>query len=161
MLEIWKLALWKLSGVNESLGNTLLCKSLSTKDFWELETLRLVPRDPNLVNAPNIINFLFLHICLRSSLRPAHTALFNWCLCTFHRTLVALFPLFFSWETSKREGETANRTTDSVSAWDELMSLSQMTLFSDILRNLFRRTWLTGYYMVDFYFLSWNSSFLF
>ena len=45
--------------------------------------------------------------------------------------------------------KTAARTTDSVSAWDELMSSTRMTLFLEMLRIEIRRTWLTGYYMVE------------
>ena len=45
--------------------------------------------------------------------------------------------IFFS-RASKGEGETAARITDSVSAWDELMSSSRMTLFSDTFRNQIR-----------------------
>ena len=93
MLKIWKLTLWKVSGVNENLGHILLGESFLTQDFWERQTLRLVPRDPNLVNGTNNVNIfvLVLHICLRTSFRLAHTAFFNWSLRTSHRTLLASF----------------------------------------------------------------------
>ena len=45
-----------------------------------------------------------------------------------------LSPAIFSSGPSKGEGETAARTTDSVSAWDELMSLSWKKLFLTIFK---------------------------
>ena len=58
-----------------------------------------------------------------------------------------LFPTVFSQGASMWRGETAvsltlKPTTDPVSAWDELMSASRMTLFSDIVQVQRRRTWL-------------------
>ena len=67
MLKIWKLTLRKVSGVNDTLRHTLFRKSPSTKDFWERETLRLVPRDPNLVKTTNNINVL---VPISASLQP-------------------------------------------------------------------------------------------
>ena len=89
-MKIWKLTLWKVSGVNYTLGHFLL-QSLATKDLWERESLRLVSRDPNLVHATNIINVLIfvIHINLSARLCLAHTAYFNWSLQTSHRTLLA------------------------------------------------------------------------
>ena len=60
-----------------------------------------------------------------------------------------LSPVTFSSGTTKWEGETAAWTADLLSTWDELISARKMTLSSDILRELFRRTWLISYYMVD------------
>ena len=45
--------------------------------------------------------------------------------------------------------ETAAWTTDLQSVWDKLVSSSKMRISSDIFRNTNRRTWLTGYCMVD------------
>ena len=65
-----------------------------------------------------------------------------------HLCLSVFSNLFF--KGIKGDEETTARTIDSLSAWEEMMSLSRMTLFSDIFRNWTRRTWLTGfYYMVD------------
>ena len=50
----------------------------------------------------------------------------------------------FSSGTSKGEGETAAPTNDFLSAWDRQISSSKMTLYSDILRNSIRRTWLVA-----------------
>ena len=91
-MKIFKLTLWKVSGVNDTLRHILSYKSLSTKDFSERETLRLVPRDPNLV----------LHICLRTSLRLAHTAFFNWSLWTSYRTRLASLSSKFLFRDIKR-----------------------------------------------------------
>ena len=44
-------------------------------------------------------------------------------------------PANFSSGALKSEGKTATRTTDSVSAWDELMSSSRKTLFSSSFQN--------------------------
>ena len=81
MMKIWKLTLWKVSGVNDNLGHILL-QSLSAKDLWEREIVRLVSRDPNLVHATNNINVLILvlHISLSARLCLAHTVYFNWSL---------------------------------------------------------------------------------
>ena len=91
MLKVWKLTLWKVSGVSDTLGHIVFGKSLLTKDFWESETLRLVPRDLNLVNATNNINVLIfvLHVCLRARFCLAHTAYFIWSFWTSHMTLLA------------------------------------------------------------------------
>ena len=116
-----------------------------------VKSLTLVPRDPNLVNSTNNINvFIFvLHICLRARLRLTHTAYFIWSIWTSHRTLLASLSSNFSSGTSKGEGETAARTIELVSAWDELISSRKMTLTSDMFRNSIRRTWLIGCYRVD------------
>ena len=78
-MKIWKLTLWKVSGVNDTIGHFPL-QSLATKDLWESESLRLVSRDPNLVHATNNINFLIfvLHIRLSAGVCLAHTAYFSW-----------------------------------------------------------------------------------
>ena len=60
-----------------------------------------------------------------------------------------LAPATFSSGASKGEEEAAARTNDSMSSWNELMSSSRMTLFSDVFPKWTQRTWLTGYYMVD------------
>ena len=127
--------------------HNLFGKSLSTKDFWEIETLRL----PNLVNATNNINVLILvlHIRLRASFRLAYTAYFIGPSGPPTGFSSPLSPSSFSSGTSTEEGETAARTTNLVSAWDKLLSSSKMTLSFDILRNSIRKTWLTGYYIVD------------
>ena len=114
MLKIWKLLLWEMSGVIDTLGHTLLCKSLSTKDFWERETVRLVPRD-NFVNATNNINVLVLHICLRTNLHAAHTACFNRSLRTSHRTpLASLSKIFFFREIKRGRGNSSSNNWLSV-----------------------------------------------
>ena len=89
-MKIWKLTLWKVSGVNHILGHILL-KSLATKDLWERESLRLIPRKPNFVHATNNIDVLILvlRISFTARLGLAHTAYFNWSLQTSHRTLLA------------------------------------------------------------------------
>ena len=79
MFKFSKLTLWTVSSVNDTLRHILLRKSLSTEDFWERETPRLVPRDTNLV----------LQICLRDHVCLAHTTYFNWSLWTSHRNLLA------------------------------------------------------------------------
>ena len=138
-----------MSGVNGTLGHFLL-QSLSTNDLSERESLTLVSRDPKLVHVTNNINVLILvlHIKLSARLRLAHTAYFSWSLRNYHRTLLASLSSNFSSRTAKGEGETAVLTADLLSAWDELISTRKMTLSSDILRNLIRRTWLISYYMV-------------
>ena len=144
MSKIWKLTLWKVSGVNDTHKHTLLCSFLSTKDFKERETLTFEPRHPNFLNATNNIIVLVLNICFRTSLRLTHIAFFNQSLWISRRTLLAsLSNNFFSRDITKRG--TAAWTTDSVSAWDELMSSGTMTLYSNILRKSVRGMWLTGY----------------
>ena len=88
-MKIWKLTLWKVSGVKDTLG-LLLLKSLAAKDLWERESLRIVPRNPNVVHATNNINdlILVLHINLSARLCLAHAAYFNSSLWTSHRTLL-------------------------------------------------------------------------
>ena len=160
-MKIWKLTLWKVSGVNDTLGHILL-ESLATKDLWERESFRLIPRKSNFVHATNNINVLIL--VLRISFRTR--------LCSLTPPISTgpsgpptglsspLSPATFSSGTTKGEGETAAWTADLLSAWDELTSARKLTLSSDILHKLIGRTWLISYYMVDLYFHSW-SSFLF
>ena len=102
-MKIWKLTLWKVIGVNDTLGHFLL-QSLATKDLWERESLRLVSRDPNLVHATNNINVLILvlHICLSARLCLSHTAYFIWSIWTSHRTLLASFSSNIFFGDSKR-----------------------------------------------------------
>ena len=102
MLKIWKLTLWKVSSVNDTLGHTLLCKCLSTKVFWERESLRLVPWDSNLVNATNNFNVLVLFIWLRNNFRLANANFFNWSLWISHRTLVTSLSSNFLFKDIKR-----------------------------------------------------------
>ena len=149
-MKIWKLTLWKVSGVNDTLGHIPL-KSLAAKYLWERESLRLVPRNPNFLPATNNINILILvlHISLSSRLSFAHTAYFNWSLWTPTWLSSPLSPATFSSGTTKEEGETAAWTADLLSAWDELTSARKMTLSSDILHKLIGRTWLISFYMVD------------
>ena len=139
IVEDLKIHIVEVSGVKDTLGHFLLGKSLSTKPS-ERETLRLVHRDPNLVKATNNINVLIfvLHICLRARLCLAHTTYFIWCLWTSHRTLLASLSSNFLFGVIKREGERAVWTTDSLSAWDQLIFSSKMTLSSDILPVQFK-----------------------
>ena len=60
-----------------------------------------------------------------------------------------LSPATFSSGTTKWERETAAGTADLLSAWGNLISARKMTLSSDILPNLIRRTWPISYQMVD------------
>ena len=112
-MKIWTLTLWKVSGVNDTLGQFLL-QSLSTKDLWERESLRLVSRDPNLVHATHNINVFFfvLHISLSARLCLAHTAYFNWSLWTSHRTLLASLSSNFNFGNSKK-----GRGNSSLNNW--------------------------------------------
>ena len=89
-MKIWKLTLWKVSGLNDTLGH-ILPKSLAAKDLWERESLRFIPRKPNFVHATNNIDVLslVLRISFSARLGLAHTAYFNWSLQTSHRTLLA------------------------------------------------------------------------
>ena len=117
MLKIWKLRLRMVTGVNDTLVHIPLGKSFSTKDFRERETLKLVPRDPSLVNATNNINVLnlVLHICLRNSLRLAHTAYFNWSLRTSYRTLIAsLSSKFLFGDVNSGRGNSSSNNWRSV-----------------------------------------------
>ena len=117
MLRIWKLTLWKVSGVNDTPGHIPLGRSLSTKEFWERETRRLIPRDPNLVNATNNLNVLIfvLHIRLPASLRLAHTTYFIWSLWPSHRTLLAsLSGNFLFGDNKKGRGNSGSNNWLSV-----------------------------------------------
>ena len=89
-MKIWKLTLWKVSDVNDTLGHNLL-KSLAAKDLWERESLRFIPRKTTFVHATNNIDVLILvlRISFSARLGLAHTAYFNWSLQTSHRTLLA------------------------------------------------------------------------
>ena len=114
MMKIWKLTLWKVSGVNDTLGHFLLRQSLSTKDFWERESLRFVPRDPKLLNATNKINVLIfaLPIRLRARFCLAHIAYFIWSLWNSHKTLLASFSSNFLFGDIKR-----GRGNSSLNSW--------------------------------------------
>ena len=114
MMTIWKLTLWKVSGVNDTLGHILLRQSLSAKYFWERESLRLVPRDPNLVNATNNVNVLIfvLHICPIARLCLAHSAYFSWSIWTSHKTLLASLSSNFFFGDSKR-----GKGNSSMNSW--------------------------------------------
>ena len=117
MLKIWRLTLRKVSGVNDTVGYILLGKSLPTNDFWQRETLRLVPRDPNRVNATNNINVLIfvLHIYLRARLCLARTAYINWSLWTPHRTLIAsISSKFFFGDIKRGRGNSSSNNWLSV-----------------------------------------------
>ena len=89
-MKIWKLTLWKVSGVNDTLGH-ILPKSLAAKDLWERESLRFIPRKHNFVHATNNIDVLILVLRISFSARfgLAHNAYFNWSLQTSHKTLLA------------------------------------------------------------------------
>ena len=147
MLKIWDFTLWKVSGVNDTLGHILLLKFLSTKRFWKRESLRLVPRDPNFVNATNNINvFIFvLHICLRARLCLAHNAYFSWSLWTSNRTLLASLSCNFLFGDIKRW-----RGNSSLKKWlivrlVRTNLLKQDYAFFWLFSSSIRRTWLTGY----------------
>ena len=151
-MKIWRLTLWKVSGVNDNLGHILLRKSLSTKDFWERETLGLVPRDPNLVNATNNINVLIfvLHIHLRARLFLAHTAHFIWSLWTSHRTLLAAHSSnFLFWDIIMGSGNSslkiwlivrlglANLRKEDVTVFGHTSQLDSMNVANKLLHGGF------------------------
>ena len=153
MLKFWKLTLWKVSGVNDILEHSRLCESLSTRDFWECESLRLVPRDPKLVNATTNINVLIfvLHIC------PAHTAYFIWFLRTSHRTHIASLSSSFPFGDIKRGRGNSSLNTWLIVRLERTNLLKQDDAFFWHTSSSFRRTWLISCYIVDFEFHSWNS----
>ena len=115
----------------------LLRQFLSTKVFWERESLRLVPRDPNLVNATNNINVLILvlHICLRARLCLAHTAYFAWSLRASHRTILAsLSSNFLLGDIKKGNGKQQLELSKKVS--NKLLHVGYIISFTKIIFSL-------------------------
>ena len=112
-MKIWKLTLWKVSGVNDTLGHTFL-KSLAAKDLWEREPLRFISRKPNFVHATNNLDVLILvlRISFSTRLRLAHTAYFNWSFQTSHRTLLASLSSNILFGDNKR-----GRGSSSLNSW--------------------------------------------
>ena len=103
-------------------------------------------RNSKHINATNKTKVTVLHVRLCVRLRLAHIAFCYWSTWSFHRLSSPLFPVTFCSGTSKRKWETAAWTIDALSAWDEAMSSSRMTLFSDVFAVQLEEF---GYYMVD------------
>ena len=120
-----------MSGINDTLGHILL-KSLAAKDLWERESLRLIPRNSNFVQATNNINVLIfvLHINLNARLCLAHTAYFIWSLWTSQKTLLASLSSNFFGDSNRGRGNSSLKSWLIV-PWDELISARKMTLSSD------------------------------
>ena len=131
MLKIWNFKLWKVSGVNDTLGRILLGKSISTKDIWQRENLRLVLRDPNLVNATNIINVLVLvlHFYLRAGLGLAPTAYCSWFRWTSHRTLLASPALFCSGNQKGKGSSNSNNWLSVRLGWTNVFKQNDALLW--------------------------------
>ena len=165
MLKTRKLTLWKVSGVNDTLGHIFLGKSLSDTRISESvkpsDSYPETPRSstPTTTSTSSSSSSTSASVPASISHTPP-TSIGP----SGHPTGLSspLSPATFSSGISKVGGETGAWTTYSVSTSDEPWSPSRMMLFSDMLWNSTRRTWLTGYDMVDLKFHSWNSlAFLF
>ena len=104
MMKFWKRTLWKWAVSTTPSGTFFLLSLFRRKISESVKPSDPYPKDPNLVNGTNNLNVLVfvLHVCLRTSLRLAHTAYFNWSLWTSHRTLLASLSKNFPFSDIKR-----------------------------------------------------------
>ena len=150
MLKSWKLTLWKVSSVNDTLGHIFL-PSFFRQKIFEAWILRLVSRDPNLVNASNNINvfILVLHIHLRASFTLANTAYFIWSLWTSQRTLLASFSSTFLFRDIKSgRGNSSSNNWLSVRLRQTIL-FKQDDAFFRHASKLNSKNVTNSYYMVD------------
>ena len=121
---------------------------LFPENLWENETLQLKPGDCQRGSTTNNIDILTLDVCLPprifiSFAMISHNKLFQ----NFTRIPGLSSPIStrnFSgtWRlTEMAKWVLAEPTTDTVTAWDELISSCRITLFSDIPWN--SNTWLS------------------
>ena len=118
------------------------------KNFWENETLQLKPIDHQRGSTTKNVDILTLDVCLPPRIFISFAMIFNNKLfrnCT--RILLAHLhnTLLFkgTWRLMKMaKWVLAERTTNSVSASDKMISSCRITLFSDILWN--SDTWLSN-----------------
>ena len=84
-----------------SRGHAFLQQAFHSQNFWERETLTLVPRGSNLLNATNKIDVLVLHFCLPT--RRCLTHILNCSHWTSQRTLFSSLSSKFLFKGMKRE----------------------------------------------------------
>ena len=137
------------SGVNNTLRQSLSIQSVTWDNLWEKETLQLKPGDRQRGSTKINIDTLTFDVCLF----PASSSVPPWLQTTSYSRTPPGSPdslrpspqeIFF--RGTRRLIEMAKwvlaePTTDTVSAWDEVISSCRITLFSDIPWN--SNTWLS------------------
>ena len=115
-------------------------KFLPSEDLSERESLRLVPRDSNPINATNKIYVPVLHVRFSTRLCLAHNTSFNW---TSHRTLSASFSSNIRFEGIKKEIRISNWSNwFNVCLWWIDVFRQSDTLLRHLFHLIhFRRTW--------------------
>ena len=143
-MKIWKLTLWKVSGVSDTIGHILLRQSLSTKVSESVNLSYSYQETPTSSTPPTT-----------STSSSSSSTSVSVPASVSHTPPTSVGPSgpptglssplsqgTFSSGTSEAEGETAAWTADLFSAREEQISSSKMTLLPDILRISTRRTWL-------------------
>ena len=147
--EVWRFE-------NSHCGSRAVSKHTQTKtvppvlfpeNLWENETLQLKPGDCQRGSTTNNFDIITLDVCLPPRIFISFAMISNNKL--FHpdsRTLLAHIHKKFFFRGTWRLIEMAKwvlaePTTDTVSAWDEVISSCRITLFSDIPWN--SNTWLS------------------
>ena len=146
-MKIWKLTLRRSSGVNNTLRQNLSNQSFSSDTFRENETLQLKPGDRQRGITTNNIDILTLDVCLPTCIFISFAMISN---SKLFRNSIRILPAHLHnnclfrgiWRVMElAKWVLAEPTTDSVSAWDEVISSCRITIFSDIPLN--SRTWLS------------------
>ena len=148
-MKIWKFTLRRSSGVKNTLRQSQSLQSFYPENVWENETMQLKPGDRQRGSTTNNIDILTLDVCLPPRIFISFAMISNNKL--FQTT--PWFPvsphpypqeIFFrgTWRLKEMaKWVLAEPTTDSVSAWDEVISSCRITLFSDLPWN--SNTWLS------------------
>ena len=142
--------MWKVRGVNHDFGHSSLGQSLPCKNSDSVKASS-VPRGANFTHAAKYIEVLVLPSASVTTSVTRTSSIGH-----FGRATGLSLPLFPTYSAGASSGkrETANSatispTTDSVSAWDQLMSLNRMIVLSEIFHSQIQGLWLTGFHMVD------------
>ena len=150
MLKIWKLTLRKLSGANNTLRHSQSLQSFSSDNFTENGTLQLNPGDRQRGSTRNNIDTLTLDACLTPRICIKVAMISNNKLCQNSIRIPGIsspistrnFSFRGTWRLIEMaKWVLAEPTTDTVSAWDEVISSCRITRFSDIPWN--SDTWLS------------------
>ena len=148
-MKISKLTLRRSSGANNTLRRSLSLQSFPSDNFWENGTLQSKPGDRQRGSTKNNIDTLTFDVCLF----PASSSVSPWSPTTSYSRTSPRFPdspcpypqeIFFRGTWRLIEMATwvlAEPTTDTASAWDEVISSCRIALFSDIPWN--SNTWLS------------------
>ena len=147
-MKIWQFTLRSSSGANNTLRRSLSLQSFPSDNFWQNETMQLKPWDRHRGSTKNNIGTLTFDVCLF----PASSSVSPWSPSTSYSRSSPGFPdsprpypqtIFLQGHMEvDRNGKwvPAEPTTDTVSAWDEVISACRITVFSDIPWN--SNTWL-------------------